>query len=124
MSNNKKSYTASAAIPAYSLVEFASSDSEVKTALNASSLIIGVTDDIDVSQGNIADVCHCGIAEVRAGGTIAKGEAFTAQNGKAVKAKAGEITAGYVLRDAVEDQIIPAVITRGQVPPAASEEST
>lgn len=119
-----KSYIAKIDIPAYSLVAFGQNDKEVTMATDATTLTIGVTGDVDVTQGNMADVTHLGDTEIKAGATIARGEAFTAKNGKAIKAQAGDIIAGYALRDAVADQVFYGVICRGQVPNASSTPQT
>lgn len=114
MNTNTKSYIAACDIPRNSLVKFAGTHEQITLATAGTDLVIGVTTEKDVKTGQMADVKHLGTGEVRYGGIVARGESFTAgANGKAFKAEAGNIIAGYALRDSAIDDIALSVIQRG-----------
>ena len=108
----RKTYTAAVDIPAYSLVKFGTDDNTVTLATAAGDDVIGVSGDVDVTAGNLADIAHLGVEQVKCGGTLTRGQAFYAgANGQAVSAESGNI-AGYVLHSASKDDVVLAVINR------------
>lgn len=116
-----KSYTAACDIPRNSLVKFSTTEDKVTLATAAADLVLGATLNKDVKTGEIVDVRLLGLGEVKFGGTVAKGEAFCAgTGGKAVKAAAGSIVAGFSLKDAVSGDIATAIIVRSQIPAAVT----
>lgn len=116
----RKTYTAAVDIPAYSLVKFGTDDNTVTLASAASDDVIGVSGDVDVTAGNLTDIAHLGVEKVKCGGTLTRGQSFYAgANGQAVAAESGNI-AGYVLRAASKDDVVPAVINRAVMPAAAT----
>lgn len=72
-----KTYDASGAIPAYSVVKFTATDFQVTLATAVSDKLIGVTTEIAAADQERVDVIHDGIAYVSAGGTIAAGDPLT-----------------------------------------------
>lgn len=113
MRANIKSFIAAIDIPRNSLVKFSDEDNKITLATSGTDLIIGATLEKDVKAGEIVDVILIGFAEVKFGGVVSRGEAFTAgAGGKAVKATDGNIVAGYVLKTVSADEIAPAVLLR------------
>lgn len=111
--NTIKTYIAEADIPRNTLVKFGTDEDHIKPAAAGTDNIIGATLEKDTPKGERVDVCHIGAAEIKFGGTVAAGEAFTSDaDGKAVKAASGDIIAGYSLRAAVKEDIALAVICR------------
>lgn len=92
MANNEfiKTYDASGAIPAYTIVKFTSTDFQVIKAAASTDKLIGITTEIDAADTERVDVIHNGTAWVKAGGTIAAGDPITSDaNGNAVAAAPG-----------------------------------
>jgi hypothetical protein len=82
-----KTYDASGAIPAYSIVKFTATDFQVTVGAAVSDALVGVTTEVSVADTERVDVIHSGIAYVQAGGTIAAGDPLTVNGtGQAVKA--------------------------------------
>jgi len=105
-----KNFNASAAIDANLLVKLAS-DTTVAKATAASDFIIGASTFVPVDSGEPCDVIHAGIAMVKAGGGITRGQFVTANaDGKAVYAVDGDRAAGMALADAVADDLFPVLI--------------
>lgn len=115
-----KTFIAAVDIPAFRLVKFADEDNTVTLATNGKDNIIGVNANVDVKKGNAIDVTTIGIEKVQYGGTVARGANITAgTDGKAVAAKAGDITAGFALVSAVDNDIALGVFSRSVMPAAA-----
>lgn len=73
-----KTFTAGGSIPANGLVKFGSSDNVVVAAAAATDLIAGVcVQPGGASSGQSVDVQLSGIAEVKMGGTVARGAKVT-----------------------------------------------
>jgi len=81
-----KGYSAGAAITARKIVKFGAADNTVIQATAATDLLLGVAQpDLDTASGDTCDVHLAGIVEVKAGGTIARGDMVTSDaNGDAV----------------------------------------
>ncbi|MCY1648175.1 hypothetical protein OVA11_14215 [Caulobacter sp. SL161] len=77
-----RTYIAGGAITARSFVKF-SADGVVVVATAATDDIIGITAELDVVQGERVDVYRAGSAELRLGGTVARGAPLTAAAGGA-----------------------------------------
>lgn len=91
-----KSYTATAAIFASRIVKFGSNDYEVLAAVDGSEAIEGITvQNIDSAQGDTVDVIKAGIAQLKIGGTITRGDWIVA--GAAGVGVAASITPGSEL---------------------------
>ncbi len=106
-----KSYQASSAIEAYRFVKF-TDEKSVETASTATDNIIGATDSIRTIENDMANVFLPGeIALIQAGGTFSAGDALTSdENGCAVKAEAGNNIGAVALQDAVQNDVIQAII--------------
>lgn len=89
MSNPRltKSYNAESALNPFTIVKFGANDFGVVTAAAASDKLIGVTREFGSSANEPVDVTHDGIANVKLGGTVARGDLLTTDaTGQAVAA--------------------------------------
>lgn len=116
MSNQilKKSYIAGASgITPNSIVKFSASGTVVLAAATAD-LQIGVTDTFcNLNVGERLDVMHLGIADVKLGGTVARGNLVTSDaNGNAVLLSSG-ISVGIALESGVSGDIVPVLLMIG-----------
>lgn len=115
MSFEAKTYLAAGVIPAYSIVKFGADDNTVVVATAATDLVIGISDNLDAIQGERVDIKLIGIAEVKFGGTVAKGAPITANaSGQAVAATSGNVI-GYALISASAGDVAPIVIGRSTI---------
>lgn len=82
-----RNYTSGAAIAAYRIVKFDSTDYTVIQAAAATDLSVGVSELGCTAAGDRVDIVKCALAKVEYGGTITRGQKLTADaNGKAVAA--------------------------------------
>ncbi len=82
-----KTYDASGAIAAYTVVKFTTTDFQVAQAAAVGDALCGITTEVAAADTERVDVIHDGIAYVLAGGTIAAGDPLTVDSsGRAVKA--------------------------------------
>jgi len=83
-----KTFTASGAISARSLVKFGAADNLVVVATAATDAIIGASGELDAADGEPVDICLSGLAEVRYGGNVTRGTSLltAAAGGEAVAA--------------------------------------
>lgn len=82
-----KTYDASGAIPAYSVVKFTTTDFQVAAASAVGDALAGITTEVAAVDGERCDVIHDGIAYALCGGTIAQGDPLTTNaSGQVVKA--------------------------------------
>jgi hypothetical protein len=72
-----KSYTAEGAIAANRFVKVGANDFGVLTAAAATDKIFGISTDIDAASGERCDVVLEGIADIKLGGTVARGDMLT-----------------------------------------------
>ena len=72
-----KTYDASGAIPAYTVVKFTTTDFQVAAAAAVSDKLAGITTEVAAADGDRCDVIHDGIAYASCGGTVAQGDALT-----------------------------------------------
>lgn len=84
----EKNYTAETAVIGGRIVKFGSADGLVVQAAAATDLLIGVASrDFDAGAGERIDIMTHGVASVRLGGNVARGQKLTADaDGKAVAA--------------------------------------
>jgi len=120
-----KAYDAGAAITAHSIVKFGSSDYAVVLGAAATDLLIGVTTEIAAASGERVDVIHGGIADVKLGGTVARGEPVTSDDeGLGVKAAptaaAANRIVGYALISGDSGDIIPVLLAPSEMRAAAA----
>src|SRR4051794_25888097 len=79
MANNglTKSYTAEGAITANRIVKVGANDWGVLQGAAATDSLIGISTEIDAASGERIDVVHEGIADLKLGGTVARGALVT-----------------------------------------------
>jgi len=110
----QKAYVASGAIPSYSVVKPGATAGTVALATAATDKIIGTVGELPVVDLERVDVILNGIADMRAGGTIAAGDLLTAAAGGAVVvAAAGNRTIGIALNAAVVGDRLPVFLNQG-----------
>jgi len=110
----QKAYVASGAIPAYSAVKAGATANTVALATAATDKIIGAVGELPVVDLERVDVILDGIADLRAGGTIAAGDLLTAAAGGAVvAATTGDRTIGMALAAAVSGDRLPVLLNQG-----------
>jgi hypothetical protein len=121
MSNFKltKTYRAAADISARTIVAF-SADRTVTPASAATDLLVGVSTEVDATEGDPVDIHREGLVEVIAGDTITRGQFVTADaDGNAVPcAPAAGQRAQYIgiaEVSAAEGDIIDIMLVRGQL---------
>ncbi len=82
-----KSFTAEAAVQPYTIVKFGTADGNVAPAAAATDALLGVAGPVGGDLNGIVDIILDGIAEVKAGGAITRGDQLTSDaNGAAVTA--------------------------------------
>lgn len=120
MANNglTKSYQAGATINPFRIVKFGAADYEVIQGAAAADALIGVTTEVDASTGERVDVIHSGIADVKLGGTVARGALVTSDaNGQGVAAAPAAGTnngvIGRALVSGVSGDVIPVLVVPG-----------
>ena len=89
MSNPRlmKSYNAEGVIGPFLIVKYGANDFGVLVAAAATDKLIGVTREFGASANEPVDVTHDGIANVKLGGTVARGDFLTSDaSGQAVTA--------------------------------------
>ncbi|WP_315804042.1 capsid cement protein [Bradyrhizobium sp. SZCCHNS3002] len=110
-----KSYTAEAAISANRFVKVGANDFGVLTGAAATDKIIGASTDIDAASGERCDVVLEGIADIKLGGTVARGDLLTADaSGQGVTAApaagVNNRIGGMALISGVSGDVIPVKI--------------
>ncbi len=111
-----KSLTATTAIPARTLVKYGAADGTGVPAVDAAAFIAGVSGDIDTAVGQRASVHMNGnIADVIYGGTVARGDALTADaQGRAITTTtAGARIVGFAEVSGVVGDIGSVVVSPG-----------
>ena len=109
-----KNYAAGAAVAAYRIVKFGTSDDEVIQSAAATDQHIGVGPGFAVDSAERMDVTMVGIAEVELGGTVARGADVTANaTGQGVAAAATNSIIGRALQSGVSGQIVPVLLSTG-----------
>lgn len=116
-----KTFTASGAVPARSLVKFGAADNLVVVATAATDAIIGVSSAIDAADGEACDVHMSGIAEVRYGGAVTRGVSLltAAAGGEAVAAApaagVNNRIIGVAMASGVDNDIAAVLLAPGQI---------
>ena len=106
-----KSYVAGGAIGANCFVKFGADDNTVVAAAAATDAIIGVNDNIVRVTGDRTDVIHVGIADVKLGGTVARGAEVTSDaTGQGVAGASTNRIGGVALTSGVSGDIVPMLI--------------
>lgn len=119
MANNglRKSYTAEGAISANRIVKVGAADWGALQAASAAvtEFMIGVSTEVDSVSGERVDVVHEGIADLKLGGTVARGAPVTSDasgQGVAPAPAAGTNNRiiGFALVSGVNGDIIPVLL--------------
>ncbi len=120
MSNNglTKSYLAEGAISASRIVKVGAADWGALQAAAVSDKLIGISTEIDSASGERIDVVQEGIADLKLGGTVARGDLLTSDaSGQGVTAAPAAGTnnrvVGVALVSGVSGDIIPVQISLG-----------
>lgn len=120
MANNglTKNYLAEGAISANRFVKVGAADYGVLVAAAVGDKIIGITTEIDAASGERVDVVHEGIADLKLGGTVARGDLLTSDaSGQGVTAAPAAGTnnriGGMALISGVSGDIIPVKVMQG-----------
>lgn len=113
-----KNYIAGGAISQRRIVKFGADDKTVLAAAAATDLLMGVSTDIDTVLGEPTDVQVTGIALVKAGGVITRGNEVTSDaTGQAVAAAPGaganNRIIGVAFASAVAGDLIPVLLSMG-----------
>lgn len=114
-SNFIKGYLAQAAVTANRIVKFGATDGSVLQSAAAADASIGVSSGIDSDIGEMCDVTLLGLADVRLGGAVTRGDWLVSDaNGKAVvaapAAAANANVVGRALASGVLDDIVLMVV--------------
>jgi hypothetical protein len=113
-----KSYNAEGAIAAYTIVKMGANDFGVAQAVAATDKLVGVTREIAAVLNEPVDVVHEGIANVKAGGPITRGDLITSDaSGNAVTAAPGAGTnnriIGFARMSGVAGDVIEVMLSLG-----------
>ena len=103
-----ESYVAEAAVAAFLIVKYGSADGACALATAATDAVIGAADALDKATGEMVDVCIGDIGQVRAGGSITRGAALTANaSSKAISTTTtGNRIIGYAEQSGAADDVI------------------
>lgn len=113
-----KSYTAEGAISANRFVKVGAADYGVLQAAAVADKIIGISTEIDAASGERTDVVHEGIADLKLGGTVARGDLLTSDaTGQGVVAAPAAGTNNRIgamaIISGVSGDIIPVKVIQG-----------
>ena len=117
MANNglTKSYTAEGAIGANLIVKVGAADYGVLVAAAATDKLIGISTEVSAASGERLDVVHSGIADLKLGGTVARGDLLTSDaSGQGVTAAPSAGTNNRIIAMAlisgVSGDVIPVLV--------------
>lgn len=115
-----KSYKAEALVEGNRIVKFGAADHQVIKGAAVADALLGVSENLDTPINEMCDVVLVGIAEVRAGGNIARGDWLTSDaNGKAVAAAPAAGTnnnvIGRALAAAALDDIVQVLLAQNRI---------
>lgn len=110
-----KSYTAEAGISANRIVKVGAADYGVLQGAAATDKLIGISTEIDAASGERIDVVHSGVADLKLGGTVARGDFLTSDaSGQGVTAAPSAGTNNRVIAMAlisgVSGDVIPVLV--------------
>ena len=107
-----KALMATAAIAAFRIVKFDTTDDNVVVAAAAADLSIGIVEGVAPAAGERVDVVMAGIAEVTLGGTVARGASVTSDaQGRAVTAASTNRAIGVAMNSGVVGDRIDVLIS-------------
>lgn len=102
---------AEAAILANRIVKPGATDDAVLQGTATSDLLIGVVEGVSPALGERCDVVMVGIAEVKLGGTVARGASITSDStGQGVAAAATNRAIGHALASGVSGDVIEVLL--------------
>ncbi|PPQ17959.1 DUF2190 domain-containing protein [Bradyrhizobium sp. AC87j1] len=115
-----KSYTAEGAISANTIVKVGANDYGILQGAAATDKLIGISTEIPAISGERADVVHEGIADLKLGGTVARGDLLTSdatgQGVTAAPAAGSNVRIiGMALISGVVGDIIPVKVAPGSL---------
>jgi hypothetical protein len=115
-----KQFIAEAAIAAFRIVKFGTTDELVVQGAAATDALIGVVEHVAPAIGERCDVVMSGIAEITLGGTVARGGPLTSDaTGRAVAAApaagSNNRLIGFALASGVVGDVIPVQIAQGSL---------
>lgn len=106
-----RNFVAGAAIGAFRIVKFDTTDGTVIQAAAASDLSVGVCNSVGPASGERVDVVVVGIADVEFGGTVTRGAMVTSDaSGRGVAAASTNRVIGIAQVSAVSGDIAPVLI--------------
>lgn len=118
-SNNRlaKSFNAGGALAPFTIVKAGSNDYDVVQAAAATDKLLGVTTEVAATTGERADVVLVGTADVKLGGTVARGDAITsdASGNGITTVTIGNRIIGFALISGVAGDIVPVLLDLGIV---------
>lgn len=107
---------AGAAIEAFRIVKFSDADGKYVQASAATDLLVGVSESLAAGIDERIDVCRIGIAAVRYGGTVVRGQKLTSDaDGKAVAAVDGDQVIGTAEVSGVSGDIGSVLLAPGGI---------
>lgn len=110
-----KAFDAGAAVPAYTIIKLGANDGTAVPSAAATDALLGVSTSLPAALGERVDAILVGVAEVRYGGPVTRGDLLTSDaNGKAVKAVAGAgvRTIGVAMQSGVADDVGSVLLDR------------
>lgn len=115
-----KNYLAEGAISAYRFVKVGANDYGALQAAAATDKIIGISTEIDAASGERVDVVHEGIAFLKLGGTVARGDPLTSDaSGQGVVANpatgVNNRIGGFAVISGVNGDVIPVKLALGMM---------
>lgn len=115
-----KSYKAEAAVEGNRIVKVGAADNQVLKGAAVGDALIGVSENLDTPINENCDVVLVGVADVRCGGAVARGDWLTSDaNGKAVAAApaagVNNNVVGRALASGVLDDIIPVLLAQNRI---------
>lgn len=118
----QKGYTATTAIPAFTIMKFGAADGTVVPATGATAYLVGVQAQLDCAVGDRASATmNSNIEDVLYGGNVTRGDPLTSDGqGRAIKATTtGQFIVGYAEVSGVAGDIGSAIIAPGVFAAAA-----
>jgi hypothetical protein len=115
-----RNYKAAGAISANLIVKVGANDDEALQAAANTDDLLGISTFVPAAQGEPCDVIHQGIADLKLGGTVARGKYVTSDaSGQGVQAAPGAGVnvqiAGKALVSGVSGDIIPVLVNPTQI---------
>lgn len=108
LTSNFRGYRAELAVIAYRIVKAGATDMSCVPAAGPNDLLMGTSDSLDKSIGEVVDVNVAAVGDVRLGGTVVRGQPLTSDaTGKAVAATGvGHRIIGFAETSGVLDDVI------------------